>query len=266
MNIEAYKSSGKLEEYLLGLLSESEAREVEQVAAAYPEIKAELNAMEDALTQYALAKGIPMPEELPARIMRRLETLDKEVPPTKTTPPKSGTGGGGGPILPLLGFLLAASLAGLLYFWFQKSELEQDLNQSQTDLQELQENCDEVQDSLDQTTLQLAILRSDGNRTYIMRGTDNNPGAIANVYYNPQAQNAYLDIRELPAPPTGQQYQLWGIGADGVPQSMDVFDIPAGGGIEFIPVPYLPDVNVFAVSLEPAGGSPSPTAVHLISG
>lgn len=266
MNIEAYISSGKLEEYLLGLLSESEAREVEQVAAAYPEIRAELNAMEDALTQYALAKGIPMPEELPSRIMRRLETLDKQTPPTNTTPPKTDSGTGRGPILPLFGFLLVASIAGLIYFWFQKAELQNDLNQSQTNLEQLQVNCDQVQDSLDQMALQLAILRSEGNQTYIMRGTDNNPGAVANVYYNPQAQNAYLDIRELPPPPTGQQYQLWGIGADGVPQSMDVFDIPAGGGIEFIPVPFLPDVNVFAVSLEPAGGSPSPTAVHLISG
>src|SRR5690606_6514975 len=73
VNIEAYLSSGKLEQYLLGLLSESEAREVEQVAAAYPEIRAELNAMEDALTNYAQGMGIPMPADLPDRIIRRWE-------------------------------------------------------------------------------------------------------------------------------------------------------------------------------------------------
>lgn len=266
MNIEAYISSGKLEEYLLGLLSDGEAREVEQVVAAYPEIRKELNAMEDALTQYAIAKGIPMPAELPNRIIRRLETLDKELPSNTASPPTSSRSGSG-PILPVLGFLLLASLAGVLYFWFQQDELQENLDQTQAQLQELQINCDQVQDSLDQTALQLAILRSEGNQTYIMRGVpDLNPGAIANVYYNPQAQQAYLDIRELPPPPPGQQYQLWGIGVSGVPQSMDVFNVTQGDGVNFIPVPFIPEVSVFAVSLEPAGGSPTPTAVHLISG
>ncbi|PHN08368.1 anti-sigma factor [Flavilitoribacter nigricans] len=250
---------------MLGLLSESEAREVEQVVAAYPEIKSELNAMEDALTQYAVAKGIPMPADLPGRIIRRLETLDKDVPPGSTTPPQ--TDSGSGPILPILGFLLITALAGAIYFWFQTDELQENLNTTQTELQQLQVNCDQIQDSLEQIVLSLAVLRSEGNQTFIMRGLpDKNPGAVANVYYNTQAQQAFLDIRELPPPPAGQQYQLWGIGASGVPQSMDVFNIPQGDGINFIPVPYLADVSVFAVSLEPAGGSPSPTDVHMISG
>lgn len=264
MNIEAYISSGKLEQYLLGLLSESEAQEVEQVAAAYPEVKAELNAMEDALSQYALARGIPMPAELPERIVLRWETLDKKSPAAPpAAPPK--TDSGGSPVLPILAVLLLAALGGLLYFWFQNSDLEDNLNQAQANLQQLQDDCDNVRDTLNQTTLQLAILRSEGNETYIMRGLeDKNPGAVANVYYNNQTQNTYLDIRELPAPPQGQQYQLWGIGANGV-QSLGVFDIPSGSGPVFLPVPYLPEIDVFAVSLEPAGGSPTPTEVHLMS-
>lgn len=265
MNIEAYKSSGKLEQYLLGLLSETEAREVEQVAAAYPEIRAELGAMEDALTQYALARGISMPAELPERIIRRWETLEKEIPATKTVVPKSGGGGAG--IVPLLWLLLAGAVAGLLFFFFKKGQVQDDLQQTQTELQILQANCDQVQGDLDQVLVQLAILRSEGNQTFIMRGTENNPGAIANVYYNTTNQTAYLDIRDLPVPPSGQQYQLWGINSKSTagPQSMDVFDLPAGDSPAFIEVPYLANMDVFAVSLEPTGGSPSPTAVHLIS-
>lgn len=263
MNIEAYISSGILEQYLLGLLTESEAREVEQVVAAYPEVKAELNAMEDALTQYAVAKGISMPEDLPARIIRRLETLDQSDQPSDNGKTKPGSGGSS--MLPFLGVLLFAAIAGALFLWFRNDRIQGDLEQSQNDLQQLQVQCDTVQQNLDQLQLQLDILRSEGNQTFIMRGTPNNPGAIANVYYNSQTQSAYLDIRELPAPPPGQQYQLWGIGADGVPQSMDVFTIPAGDEPVFLQVPFLADVATFAVSLEPQGGSATPTAVHLIS-
>lgn len=261
MDIEAYKSSGILEQYLLGMLSEKEAREVEQIAQTFPEVKAELDAMEDALTQYALGKGIPMPDQLSARIAQRLETLDQE-PPSGALQPNAGARGRN--ILPLMGTLLALAIAAAIFFWFRNSQKDQELNQVQRDLQQFQVQCDEVQRELDQAEVQLAILRSEGNQTYIMRGNENNPGAIANVYYNPGEQRAYLDIRELPPPPNGQQYQLWGIGVAGV-QSMNVFDLPEGEGVTFLEVPYLPDVSTFAVSLEPEGGSATPTEVHLIS-
>lgn len=264
MNIEEYISSGKLEQYLLGLLTEGEAREVEQVVVAYPEVRAELNAMEDALTQYAIAKGIPMPKELPDRIIKRLELLDKPSPGTQQASTAGGRKGGGNWGL-VLGLLLAGAIIGLFLLWSNNNRLQEDNQQLQAQLQTVQDSCAVIQDDLNQLTLQLAILRSEGNQTYIMRGTPANPGAIANVYYNRQDRRAFLDIRELPPPPAGQQYQLWGIGANG-PISMDVFNLPPTDSIQFIEVPFIDNVGTFAVSLEPEGGSPSPTAVHLISG
>ncbi|MCB0628943.1 MAG: anti-sigma factor [Saprospiraceae bacterium] len=264
MNIEEYISSGKLEQYLLGLLTDGEAREVEQIVQAYPEVRAELNAMEDALTQYAIAQGIPMPKELPDRIVKRLEVMGKD---TGTPPPATaGTGGKGGNSWGLvLGLILAGAIVGLLLLWSKNNRLQEDSNRIQAQLQEVQDSCTVIQNNLTQTAIQLAILRSEGNQTYIMRGTDQNPGAVANVYYNPQDRRAFLDVRELPPPPAGQQYQLWGINSSG-PISMDVFNLPPADTVQFIEVPFLDDVSTFAVSLEPQGGSPSPTVVHLISG
>lgn len=266
MNIEEYISSGKLEQYLLGLLTDGEAREVEQVVMAYPEVRTELAAMEDALTQYAVAKGIAMPEELPDRIVKRLDLLDKETP--DTTPPKTAAGGSkgvGGTGLMFLVLLFAGSIIGLFLLWSRSNRLETENRRINAQIQDVQDSCNVIQGNLTEANLQLAILRAEGNETYIMRGTPENPGAIANVYYNPQDRRAFLDIRELPAPPPGQQYQLWGINESG-PISMDVFDLPDVGTVQFIEVPFIEDVGTFAVSLEPAGGSPTPTAVHLISG
>lgn len=250
---------------MLGLLSEAEAREVEQVVMSYPEVRAELSAMEDALTQYAIAKGIPMPEQLPERIVKRIELLDKPKaePTPKTGSAGRGTGRGNGGLI-LLGVLLAGALVGLFLLWSRNSQLQENNNNLQAELQSTQDSCAVIQDELTEISLHLAILRSEGNETYIMRGTPANPGAIANIYYNPQDRRAFLDIRELPPPPPGQQYQLWGLNASG-PISMDVFDLPPADTIQFIEVPFIENVSQFAVSLEPQGGSPTPTAVHLIS-
>ena len=83
------------------------------------------------------------------------------------------------------------------------------------------------------------------------------PQAIASVFYNQSAQKAYLEIENLPEPPSDKQYQLWAI-VDGVPQSMDVFDVVIGyeGLLE---VPFHANAQAFAVTLEPKGGKVTPT-------
>jgi hypothetical protein len=55
MDISNYIASGVLELYVNGLLSEPEKREVEALAAQYPEIKQEIFHIEEALEAYAMA-------------------------------------------------------------------------------------------------------------------------------------------------------------------------------------------------------------------
>ncbi len=61
MNIKEYIESGILENYVLGLVSDMEIQEVEQNLLQYPELKSEVNQIEDALAIYAQSKAIPMP-------------------------------------------------------------------------------------------------------------------------------------------------------------------------------------------------------------
>ncbi|MGB3617133.1 MAG: anti-sigma factor, partial [Catalinimonas sp.] len=68
---------------------------------------------------------------------------------------------------------------------------------------------------------------------------------------------AYLQVVDLPVPPAGKQYQLWGI-AGGQPVSMGVFNLPTGGA-ELQAVAAVPNAQAYAVTLEPTGGSPTPT-------
>ena len=53
MDKERFLESGLLEQYVLGLTSEEETREVERYAQAFPEIRAEIDLLRKAVRQYA---------------------------------------------------------------------------------------------------------------------------------------------------------------------------------------------------------------------
>jgi hypothetical protein len=57
MNIQAYIQSGILDLYVTDLLSPAEQREVQRIAQTYPEVQAEINAIEAGLEQYAKANA-----------------------------------------------------------------------------------------------------------------------------------------------------------------------------------------------------------------
>jgi mannose-6-phosphate isomerase-like protein (cupin superfamily) len=56
--ITKYIESGILELYILGELTSAEAEEVEQMAASYPAVRQELDAIRENLEQYALAHAV----------------------------------------------------------------------------------------------------------------------------------------------------------------------------------------------------------------
>ena len=108
---------------------------------------------------------------------------------------------------------------------------------------------------------QLQILREGSNKVIAMKGTDKSPQSLANIIYNPEQQKTYLDIKNMPAPPTGKQYQLWAL-VDGQPVDMGVCDIVLNNG--FQEVPFIPNAGAFAVTIENQGGSPTPTLEEMV--
>ena len=74
---------------------------------------------------------------------------------------------------------------------------------------------------------------------------------------------------DLPALPQGKVYQLWAIPEGQAPLDAGLFTLDAQGhgrgGLKALPDPTLP-VRTFAITVEPAGGSPSPTSAILLAG
>lgn len=254
MDIQAYIASGILESYLLGDLTPQEEAEVEQFAEQHPEIREELDRIELALEKYAQMAAIPPPAGSLSAVLEQL-------------PEKSGEGAApnraiSGRTLSIFGFGLAAiGLIAAFLFYQQQQRMENDLRETRDTLQALQADCDEVQASNEQLSRSLDILLQGETQRIDMQGTDLAPQAIARVFVNTESQIALLDAGSLPPPPSDKTYQLWAL-IDGNPVDMGIFDLTIDGA-GLVEVPYISGAQAFAVTLEDAGGNPTPNLDQL---
>lgn len=274
MDLKAYIESGILEDYVLGLTSEEQALEVEKNSQQYPELKAELNKIEEALESYAQAKAMPMPAGLSAQIMQSIENLESTASSSSDTvatspKPQAAATKGSNALGIILGLALAGSLLGNFFLHTQKNELDNQLTLAQTEtagindrMTTLQLDCDQKDGTIQRMQEQIAILKDPAYRPITLKGTDNAPNNTeAIVYYNPAAEKSYFDIGNLPAAPSDRDYQLWAI-VDGTPTDMGVLDLTAlNDGI--ISINHIRNPQAFAITLEPRDGNPAPNLDEL---
>jgi len=267
VDIKEYIESGILEAYVLGSLTEKERAEVEANLSLYPELAKEINAIEDAMQLFAEANA----QEPPAFMQQKIWNAIQEQSGKDAT--------GGAKIIPLnsidrannLSWQRAAVLIALVgsmivnfIFWSQKNTLQQQelalqanmdtLKQQQQTLALQIQHYNKLNDMTADTTMQTVVMQS------MVKG---HPMA-ATVYWSKNTGDAYLAVQKLPAPPAGMQYQMWVI-QDGKPVSMGVLPntIVDNSNMQKLAM----NVKVgqaFAISLEKAGGNPTPTAVYVL--
>lgn len=239
---------------MLGELTPQEEADVEQLAEQHPEIRDELNRIELALEKYAQMAAVTPP---PGSLSTVLEQLPDK-PGGGTAPNRVISGR----TLSIFGFGLAAiSLIAAFLFYQQQQRIENDLRETRDTLQALQADCDDVQASNERLSRSLDILLQGETQRVDMQGTDLAPQAIARVFVNNESQIALLDAGSLPTPPSDKTYQLWAL-IDGNPVDMGIFNltIEEAGLVE---VPYVAGAQAFAVTLEEAGGNPTPNLDQL---
>lgn len=91
---------------------------------------------------------------------------------------------------------------------------------------------------------------------------------VAQVFFDPARRSAILHLFRLRPAAAGRAYQLWLLPKTGNPIASRVFNTEAEGhGLETaIQVPAGEEIAGFALTEEPAGGSPQPTTKILLSG
>jgi anti-sigma-K factor RskA len=247
MDLQSFIQSGLLEAYVLGQCTADERAQVERMAAQYPEVKAEINAIEASLEAYATAHAVPPPGWMKDRI---LERIDQE-----NTSPAAQPGKKRSTALLLfqaLAFLLAAASS---FLFLRQKEVEAENERLHLTNDSLQQQLAACTDRLQNTSPIAELLCDPGTKRILV---SDGKGIHSWVYYNPRNGQMAYDPSSLPEMPDGKFCQFWAI-VDGKPVSMGMVK-DAKSLCETMR--SVPNAQAFAFSEEPnAEGNPSPTVV-----
>jgi len=259
MDVKEYISSGVLELYAMGALSDSEMNEVEKNCTSYKEIADELEKVQDAVNGYAAAHARPLHEEVRSEIMEKINAG------------KGRTVIFGNTHELTYKYLIAACIASLIIstfasvFFYQKwSEAEDRYVTMVNEKNVMAQNLNVVKYEFEKVNHDISVMRDPAITTVTLRAADSTKYYMAHVFWNRYTKQTFIDISDLPMPPAGKQYQLWAMVAD-QPVDAGIFEMTAEGGMQ--KVKQVQQADIWAVTLEPAGGSASPTPdqMYLIS-
>jgi anti-sigma-K factor RskA len=133
-------------------------------------------------------------------------------------------------------------------------------------LQQIERAVASLQEELSEREEALRLIATAQVRPVRLAGLPPSPGATGQLLWNPTARTGLLLTSGLPQLPPDKVYELWAIaGKEPVPAGLFAVD---EGGHAFVRLPPLPGgkrFTQFAVTVEPAGGVPSPTGqMHLL--
>ena len=134
-------------------------------------------------------------------------------------------------------------------------------------LQALAREADALRGDLERQQQLIALLRDPSTEIVALAGLEPAPTARARMLWNAPA-GGLLVAAGLPPAPEGKTYQLWAIVGKAPPVSAGVFSVDAkgAGSLRVSSLRGVEKVDVFAVTLEPAGGLPAPSGQMYLAG
>lgn len=274
MNIQEYISSGIVESYVLGLAEEAEKAEFEQMCAQYAEVRAARHAFELSLEQHAMAAAVVPPAHVRETVLQQL-AAGPEAPVEKSAAPVVQLRPVKGSTLPVsIRYIAAASIVllagsiGLNIYYFGKyRDFSQRYNQLAAQQTELAKNNGIMQTRLNNYEQTMKALNSPYMAQIKMEGsavpTSPAPDGKATVLWDTRTRDVYLMVNNLPQPEAGMQYQLWAI-VDNQPVDAGMLDMEKGHMM--VKMKNIPRAQLFAITLEQQGGSPTPKGKMYVMG
>ncbi|MBL7741263.1 MAG: anti-sigma factor [Chitinophagaceae bacterium] len=248
MNIKEYISGGIVESYVLGMASEEECREFEQLCVQYPELVAARNEFEESLEKQAFDKAVPPPSFLKEKILSNIRGQDASGKEAKIVsmnarPQNSGW----------LRYVAAAAVILFVasgWFAFDQYSKRQKLAGSYS---RLQYQIDSVNTIL--ARQQQSMIDPDASMVVNMQGTQPSSVSSASIYWDTASSNVFLVVRNLPQLPTEKQYQLWAF-IEGKPVDLGLFDWDSKNVI--LQMKNTQKAEAFAITIENRGNGAVP--------
>jgi anti-sigma-K factor RskA len=264
VNIQDYISSGIVESYVLGLASNEEQLEFEQLCASHAALRQAREAFEISLEHHALDTAVAPPASIKQKIWNDLN-LDTNSAPVINMQQTDNKIQSPAPVrsIGFAKFLAAASIILLVgstllnfYFYSQYKSSVAKLDELIASNQQLADNRNIMQAKLQQYEASFDMIKDSNMAVIAMKGQPVAPQGLTTVYWNKQTRDVYLLVNNLPLPGVGKQYQLWAI-VDGVP--VDAGLLETNAPIAFVKMKNIPKAQAFAITLENTGGNKTPT-------
>lgn len=255
MNINEYINSGILELYVYGALSEDESAEVSRNVQEYPEIKREVEEIEKSLQNLSEAVAPGNPQFLIQSIKAKIAARNSHFIGERKSRNWASYIGWAASILFLLGLFLMFN---------RNQELKDSLQALQAEKALIESQIAEARDDAAKAEQLLDILRDRNILEVPLPGQAVAPEAYATAYWDKNDNVTYIDARDLPEPPRGMVYQVWSLKMDPLtPSSLGLLSEYETDDNKIF---KLENTNVsegFGITLEPAGGSETPTLERL---
>jgi anti-sigma-K factor RskA len=255
MDKQEYIDSGILELYVFGQLSETESSEVAKMAESDADINDEIISIEKAIINFSESVSPFLSAENYDKIRQALLLKHGVV---DIAPKKSN-------IFLYLGY--AASILLLVAVGYQYKQLDD----RETQIVNVEKERSDLQKSVVDLTLKnkesetaLSVVRDNKNAVIALAGQDVSPTSFAKVYWNKDTKAVHIDAAGLPEPPEGMVYQVWALKLNPLtPTSIGLLDNFKGNSKRIFNVENANEAEAFGITLEPAGGSVSPTLEQL---
>ena len=233
--------------YALGALTPEETRSFEAALATSPELQREVAELRELNALLAQRDRLAPPPGLKQRLRERISSAKRGELPLAAVGARSRIPG------LLLGLGLAASLFLALGLYLRLRSLQQTLSGSEQRLAEREATLN----ALLEPTVQLTTLTATGQAPPIVQ-----------VFWNRAANTLILHTFRLKPAPDGRTYQLWLLPKQGKPIPSTLFNTEPTGHqlVQGITVPADQQIAGFALTVEPAGGSPQPTTTPILAG
>lgn len=256
MDTKQYIESGVLELYVYGLLSETENSEVSQMAKEHKEIAVEIISIEKAIVNLSTSFSPFLSADNFEKIKAKLDLKYSKVIPMK---PQNNWA-------QYVGWAAAVTLlVGIGYQYTQLSQNQNKIASIEKEKLNLQDTLVSLKVKNKQTLTALTVVRDTKNTIINLGGQAVSPKSYAKIYWNKETEVVYVDATGLPEPPKGMVYQIWSLKLlpQLTPTSIGLLSDFSSTSGKIFAVEKTGDAEAFGITLEPAGGSKSPTMEQL---
>ncbi len=258
METREYIDSGVLELYVYGLLDDDQNAEVAKMARDHKEVHNEIVSIEKAIVNLSTSFSPYLSADNFEKVKKRLELTHPDVPATEKQR-RTNWAAWTGWVVAIL------ALAGAGYLYMQLNQANADVVNAKIGNKKLRDTINVLGNRTKAAESAFAIVRDNNNTVIALAGQVSAPDAAAKIYWNRETQMVYLDASGLPEPPEGQVYQVWSFkfSPQPPPASLGLLENFSGNEQKMFNMSNASDADGFGITLEPAGGSQTPTMDRL---